>query len=205
MTFNGFLSDDFTQMTSPTLEGRMHFLRETIQPKFYELGGSLTDFLSVSLGNEMYLHVAKHLRRSVNPPDSTWLGICHSKRGYKKHPHFQVGIWKDYIFLYLSYIYETENRTAISDAFLENNELFAALPADFVISPDHTENRYLPLTEANLAATLTRFKTVKKGEFLVGKVLLKDNPLLADPVALEKEIEATFTAMLPLYKLSMSI
>lgn len=205
MTFNGFPKEDFQKMNLPGLDLRMAFLKETIQPKFYELGESLTTHLSASLGNEMFLHVAKHARRSVNPPDSTWLGICHNKRGYKKHPHFQVGIWNDYIFLYLAFIYETENRTTISDSFLDNQELFQSLPEDFVISPDHTAKDYLPLTKDNLTETLTRFKTVKKDEFMVGKIILKDAPLLQEPLALEKEIEESFTKLLPIYKLSMSL
>src|SRR4029453_11001355 len=37
-------------------------------------------------------HVAKHMRRTVNPPDDTWVAFAADKRGYKKHCHFKVAV-----------------------------------------------------------------------------------------------------------------
>jgi uncharacterized protein YktB (UPF0637 family) len=36
--------------------------------------------------------VAKHMRRSVNPPPDTWVAFNRVKRGYKATAHFSVGI-----------------------------------------------------------------------------------------------------------------
>src|SRR5699024_11327687 len=58
------------------------------------------------VGSDMHLHIAKHARRTVNPPNDTWMAIAGNKRGYKKHPHFQVGLWDDHLFIWLAYIYE---------------------------------------------------------------------------------------------------
>ncbi|WP_143522844.1 DUF1054 family protein, partial [Pseudomonas sp. 2822-15] len=80
----------------------------------------LAQQLSMSLGNEMFLHIAKHARRSVNPPNDTWLAICHNKRGYKKHPHFQVGLFDDHVFIWLAFIYELPNKQNIAQKFLNN-------------------------------------------------------------------------------------
>ena len=38
------------------------------------------------------MHVAKHARRSVNPPIDTWVAFAPNKRGYKMLPHFQIGL-----------------------------------------------------------------------------------------------------------------
>ena len=48
------------------------------------------------------MHIAKHLRRTAYPPESTWVAIGGDKRGYKKYPHFQIGINEHYVFFTLA-------------------------------------------------------------------------------------------------------
>src|SRR5690625_3000670 len=98
----------------------MKAIQERIQPKFREIGTRLTDDLSGMIGSEMYLHIAKHARRTVNPPNDTWLAIAGNKRGYKKHPHFQVGLWDDRLFIWLAFIYELPNKPMFASNFLNN-------------------------------------------------------------------------------------
>ena len=43
-------------------------------------------------GAPFYAHVARHARRTVNPPDDTWVAFGADRRGYKKTPHFKVAI-----------------------------------------------------------------------------------------------------------------
>ncbi|MDY0396250.1 DUF1054 family protein [Virgibacillus halophilus] len=88
MSFSGFDNEDFAIFSIEGLDHRMKALQERLQPKFAELGEELAADLSAKLGNEMFLHIAKHARRTVNPPDNTWLAIADSKRGYKKTPAF---------------------------------------------------------------------------------------------------------------------
>ena len=45
--------------------------------------------LQVKPVKHFYPHVAKHARRSVNPPKDTWVAFATSKRGYKMLPHFK--------------------------------------------------------------------------------------------------------------------
>ena len=45
-----------------------------------------------SLGGETFAHVARHARRTVNPPDDTWVAFGPDARGYKKHCHFKVAV-----------------------------------------------------------------------------------------------------------------
>ncbi len=73
MEFKGFTKKDFDTFQIPGLEERMEAIRERIQPKFHAIGQVLTNDLSVRTGNEMFLHIAKHARRTVNPPKDTWI------------------------------------------------------------------------------------------------------------------------------------
>nr|WP_313787308.1 DUF1054 family protein [Paenibacillus larvae] len=88
----------------------MKAIRERIQPKFKELGELLCDDLAMMAGNEMFVHIAKHARRTVNPPKDTWMAFCHNKRGYKQHPHFQIGLFDDHVFVWLAFIYELPDK-----------------------------------------------------------------------------------------------
>ncbi len=68
MTFKGFEKVDFDTFYIEGLEERMEAIQTRIQPKFQQIGNELVDFLAAQLGNEMFLHIAKHARRTVNPP-----------------------------------------------------------------------------------------------------------------------------------------
>lgn len=48
-------------------------LKERIQPKLQALGEHFSPQLSVMTGDEMHPHVEKHARRTVNPPNDTWV------------------------------------------------------------------------------------------------------------------------------------
>ncbi len=203
MSFNGFLEQDFETFHIEGLEERMEAIQERIRPKFQAIGDILTHDLSTKIGNEMYLHIAKHARRTKNPPKDTWLAISHHKRGYKQHPHFQVGLWDDHVFLWLAFIYEAPNKTEIAQTFLHEIDFVKkTIPETFMISKDHTKNEAFPMNEDTLTKTLERFRDVKKGEFLVGRQIAKNDPILKDPDAFLKMTVDTFQQLIPLYKLS---
>ncbi len=199
----GFTAKDFKIMNIEGLTARMEGIQTEIQPKFQALGQTLTDYLSLKLGDEMHLHIARHARRSVNPPESTWFAISSDKRGYKKHPHFQVGLYDDYLFVWLAFIYENQNRINITSQFLNNLALFKKLPQDYVLSKDHTVKKTYPLHSSELEQALMRFKDIKKGEFLVGKKFSATDQLLANGTELERQIKVVFASLLPLYKLAL--
>lgn len=146
VTLKGFQQQDFNIFHIDGLDGRMNAIQTRIQPKFKEIGKELTNFLSVQLGNEMYLHIAKHARRTVNPPKDTWLAIASNKRGYKKHPHFQLGLFDDHLFIWLAFIYELPNKQEFAKNLLKHFNELKNLPEDFVISLDHTKKRFFSIT-----------------------------------------------------------
>ncbi|MDE5051363.1 DUF1054 domain-containing protein [Niallia taxi] len=204
MKFDGFNQNDFETFTIDGLEERMEAIQTRIQPKFKEIGQELTDSLSAKIGSEMYLHIAKHARRTVNPPKDTWLAIAGNKRGYKQHPHFQLGLFDDHVFIWLAYIYELPHKSSIANTFLENIDQFStAIPKDFVVSMDHMKKESSPITEIDLDKTLVRFRDVKKAEFLVGKQITANDPILKDGQRFAELVESTYETLLPFYKLSI--
>lgn len=204
--FHGFQQSDFDTFTIDGLTPRMAALKERIQPKFHAIGEEMTGFLIDQLDQEMYLHVARHARRTVNPPKDTWSAYCHNKRGYKKHPHFQVGLFDDHLFVWLAFIYELPHKREIADVFLDHIEDIAeTIPADYVISMDHMKKDAQPFSEIDLHASLERFKKVKKAEFLIGKHFKTSDPIVSDGDKLITEIKSIYKKLIPIYNLSFKI
>lgn len=204
MKFNGFNQDDFSVFKIDGLEKRMEAIQKQIQPKFKELGTELVEDLSTYLGNEVFLHIAKHARRTVNPPQDTWLAIADNKRGYKKHPHFQVGLFDDHMFFWLAFIYELDGKEKIADMFLNNYDKLKTLPTEFSVSLDHTKKDYIPIKDLTIEH-LNRFKNVKKGEFLIGQHMTADDSRVHDGSELLNIIKNTFHILIPFYQKSLRV
>lgn len=164
MNFDGFNQHDFDTFSINGLDERMEAIQSRIQPKFQELGSYMVDYLSAQLGNEVYLHIAKHARRTVNPPKDTWLAIADNKRGYKKHPHFQIGLFDDHVFIWLALIYELDHKKEIAQTFLDNYQTLKKLPDYYRISLDHTKKTSISLKQLE-KKDVERFRDVKKLNF----------------------------------------
>lgn len=186
----------------------MEALKEQIRPKLEALGEEMAPFLSDLTGETLYVHVAKHARRSVHPPDETWVAWASQKRGYKSHPHFQVGLREQELFAMFALIYEFPRKPEFARDFLEQqDELLPTLPPEFVVSKDHTRPETHSLEELGpdgLQQVLERLQDVKKAEFLCGSLHHRDDPLLKQPDALKRQLETTFSRVVPLYRLARS-
>lgn len=204
MSFKGFSNDDFTAFEYEGLEERMTAIQERIQPKFKAIGEEITDDLSSKVGHDMFLHIARHARRKVNPPADTWSAYCHDKRGYKKHPHFQIGLFDDHLFVWLAFIYELPNKTEIANRFIDDmDSITDTIPKDFVISQDHMKKDAESLESIDLEKALIRFRDVKKGEFLIGRQIDAQDSILQDGEEFINYVIQTFDTLTPLYKMAM--
>ena len=121
-------NSDFDVFQIDGLENRMEALVTRVRPKFEELGKQYSLYFSGVLGNEYFAHVAKHARRSVNPPKDSWVAFAPYKRGYKALPHFQVGLWGSHLFIILAVIYEAPDKVAIAERLLNAKEMFHTNP-----------------------------------------------------------------------------
>lgn len=206
MSFSGFQEMDFQALDIDGLEPRMKAIQERIQPKFREIGETLAPYLTDTLNQEMYIHIARHARRTKNPPNDTWTAFSHQKRGYKKHPHFQVGLWNDRVFVWLAFIYELPNKKEIAELFSRHQqELEAQIPNDYVISMDHMKKDTEKISSDSLSFALDRFNSIKKSELLIGKQYDKSDPLVGNGKAFVNEVKAIFLKLTPIYQLAFKI
>lgn len=198
-----FTQHDFDTFKIDGLAERMEAIQTRIQPTFQKLGDALIDDVQALVGSEMYVHIAKHARRTVNPPNDTWMAFAGNKRGYKKHPHFQIGLWDDHLFIWLAFIYELPNKTNMAANFLHHiDELDTIIPDDYVISLDHMKKDAVKKQDIDLEKALTCFHDVKKAEFLVGRHIQPNDPILQDQDALLACIKETYQTLIPIYRMS---
>lgn len=201
-----FTQEDFDVFDIDGLDARMEAIKASIRPKLVAAGESLTPLLSINTGDEMVYHVAKHARRTVNPPKDTWVAWANDKRGYKKHPHFQLGLWGSHLFLWYAVIYEAEGKVQIGQALERSiDELLQLVPDHFHWSADHTVPASTAQKELGRDGVLTlikRLQDVKKAELLCGVRIDRHDPILTDERALATKIEETFKILSHVYTLA---
>ena len=88
----GFSRGDFEVFAIEGFSARMAKIYERIRPRLVRLGIELAPELSRTLHIEFFPHVAKHMRRTVNPPDETWAAFGPSPRGYKRYGYLVLCI-----------------------------------------------------------------------------------------------------------------
>ncbi|MGE7842010.1 YktB family protein [Lysinibacillus sp. NPDC093712] len=195
---------DFNVFQINGLEQRMDALDSCVRPKFNKLGENFSAFFSSHLGEEFYPHVAKHARRTVNPPNDSWVAFAPYKRGYKALPHFQIGLWSTHLFIVLAIIYEAPQKNLMAERLLANKTLLQQLPDDFIVSGDHMSPAAISLQDAKeeqLEELLIRLRDVKKGEFLVGRHIPKEEAIKMSFKQFQQLTEETFQTLLPIYKI----
>lgn len=206
VTFTGFTQEDFNVFTVDGLEERMSELKSKIRPKLELLGDQFAPTLASLTGDEMFFHVAKHARRSVNPPDDTWVAFANSKRGYKKLPHFQIGLWETHLFVYFALIYESPIKASYGTLLEQKAEdILSQIPNDFVWSKDHTKpdvTTQSQLTTEEFISLAKRLQEVKKAEILCGIHIDATDPILQNGQELLEKMNDTFHKLMPLYKLT---
>lgn len=190
---NCFNDQSFDVFNVAGLDERMVAIRAQIQPIFAEIMAEVSTRLSAQMGTETYVHIAQHRRRTKYAPENTWSAISDNKRGYKSQAHLQLGIWGDYVFMYLSVIDNPAKREAYA-AYLADHHDF---PDDFVYSLDHTQPAYYSVSDG-LEAGIQRLGHVKKGEFEIGRVIPRGSDIWQnDP---RSYILETFDYLIPLYQ-----
>ena len=139
MPFEGWDPSAFEAMEVPGFAARMEAIRTRVRPRLQAIAEELAPELSRRAGETLYPHVALHARRTVNPPEDTWCAWSPSPRGYKKHPHLQLGIRAQHVYVQAGVILEAPFRPRLADLLLEQaGRLRAELPAEAVWKDDHT-------------------------------------------------------------------
>ncbi|MEK5039701.1 YktB family protein [Sporosarcina sp. FSL K6-3457] len=194
--------DDFDVFSIEGLENRMEALQNKIQPKFAILGRHFADRLSAHGTDEFFPHVAKHARRTVNPPRDSWVAFAPAKRGYKALPHFQIGLWGTHLFIIVAVIYENPDKKGIAERLSEQLDSLTTLPASYIVSGDHMKPDAVSIDATGsegVIALLDRLQTVKKAEFLVGRHLSREEAASMSTDEFMAFAEETFDCLLPVY------
>jgi len=88
----GFKPRDFEVFAVEDFSARMELLYRYVRPKLVNLGNELAPELSRKLHLEFFSHVARHARRTVNPPPETWTAFGPSPKGYKRYGYLALCI-----------------------------------------------------------------------------------------------------------------
>jgi uncharacterized protein YktB (UPF0637 family) len=171
-----FTKEDFKVFNDDTLAGRLNLIKEVIDPKFEKIGAELMDQLEKEYQQQFYMKIAKHQRRTTNPPPDTWLAISQDKKGYKKNPHVELGLWPDRYFVTFSLLADAYDRAEYYPKFepitdrIENS--------DWLVSNDHTAAEMMDST--NYQKVLKRYMSVKSSDLVIGFNLLSDSKIVTD-------------------------
>jgi uncharacterized protein YktB (UPF0637 family) len=205
LSFSGFTDTDFNVFSIEGLEYRMDALKTNIRPKLEFLGNYFAPTLSSMLGEEIYPHVAKHARRTINPPNDTWVAFSTNSRGYKMLPHFQIGLWGTHLFIWFAIIYEAPRKVEFAQTLQMNiNKIYSRIPDDFVWSLDHMKPEVLhhkDLSKEDLTSMFVRLQSVKKAEILCGYQIPRDQAIGLSGQQILDKVDSVFNELNPLYKM----
>jgi len=169
-----FNKNDFDVFDDDTLSGRLDLIREQLDPKFEIFGNKLLDELEQEYQAKFYLKIAKHQRRTKNPPPDTWLAINMDKKGYKKTPHLELGLWPDRYFITFGLLADARNRV---DYYPLINSWNDQIVSDgWLVSNDHTIAEMK--TSDNYLDVVSRYTKVKSSDFVIGYDLLKNSDIV---------------------------
>ena len=88
----GFTPSDFAVFRIEGFSARMQEIYARVRPKLVRLGDELAPELARKLHLEFFPHVARHARRTVNPPPETWAAFGPSPKGYKRYGYLALCI-----------------------------------------------------------------------------------------------------------------
>src|SRR5213594_4228917 len=208
MPSSAFVTADFKVFDARGLQPRMAEIRSRVRPKLEALGKSLAPALSRSLGNEVFAHVARHARRTVNPPDDTWVAFSPDPRGYKKHCHFKVAVSRHCVRFLFEVGPEHADKKRWAAAWKKNapklGPVLRRVKGLAWFKNEHDEEAASPLADlspeqlAELADELTR---TRDGQLVLGRVVPAEQASRWTEAQYRDAALETFRALAPLYRL----
>jgi uncharacterized protein YktB (UPF0637 family) len=112
----GFLRRDFEVFAIEGFSARMAKIDEFVNPRLIKLGNELAPELSRTLRMEFFPHIAKHMRRTANPPAETWAAFGPSRAGYKRYPYLALFISEAGVHARAVVRSDADNRTEMAQA-----------------------------------------------------------------------------------------
>lgn len=200
----GFKAADFQVFKVEGFNERMAQLYATVRPKLLKLGDELAPELARKLHLEFFPHVAKHARRTVNPPPETWCAFGPSAKGYKRYPYFGLCISSAGIHARVVVKSEADHRPEMAASLkLKADELSRALNGTMVSRYDDWNFKALPATvraDEELWNRLSESLVKKTGAIDVGVGWPLREALRLD----REEVLDAFRELEPLYRVCRS-
>jgi len=203
-----FGSADFKVFDVKGFQPRMGEIRARIRPKLETLGKSLAPAVGRSVGGDTFAHVAKHARRTVNPPDDTWVAFAPDKRGYKKHCHFKVAISRHCVRFLFEIGPEHADKKRWAAAWRKNaGKLSPVLRrvknlAWFKNEHDETPVAALgDMTPDALAELADEIIRTRDGQLVLGRAVTAEEASRWNEAQYRQAALDTFRALIPLYRL----
>jgi len=169
-----FDKKDFEVFNDTTLSGRLSLIKTNLDPKFEVFGSKLQKWLEEEYQQQFFLKIAKHQRRTKNPPPDTWLAINQDKKGYKKTPHVEFGLWPDRYFITFSLLADIRNRSAYYPILKKYQTQIIA--EGWGVSNDHTSSLLKPASE--LPNVIAHYEKVKSSDLVIGFELTVADPIV---------------------------
>ncbi|MCY0869943.1 MAG: DUF1054 family protein [Firmicutes bacterium] len=206
--FPTFGDEDFDVFAVPGLAPRMERLKAQVRPKLTQIGEHVAPRLSAAVGMQITPHVARHARRTVNPPADSWVAFAHDPRGYKKWPMFMIGLWQTHLFAACGVIYESPYRAAFAEAVLAHRaQLAEILPDRLRVIADHMRpesERYADVGAVRIGEMVERLTTRKHADLLFGVHVPREQATRMDGRELACALADACIALAPLYRATMS-
>ncbi len=203
-----FCAADFKVFDAPGFRARMEAIRERIRPKLEAVGHTLTPAVGRATGGDAFAHVAKHARRTVNPPDDTWVAFGPDARGYKKHCHFKVAVSRHAVRFLFEVGPEHAEKKRWAAAWKRNAPRLAPVLRRVRglawFKNEHDEDAAASLADLSaehigeLAEELTR---ARDGQFVLGRVVPSEQAARWTEAQYRDAALETFRALAPLYRL----
>lgn len=203
-----FVAADFRVFDVKGFKPRMSEIRSRVRPKLEALGRGVAPAVARSIGAEVFAHVAKHARRTVNPPEDTWVAFGPDARGYKKHCHFKVAVSRRSVRFLFEVGPEHADKNRWGAAWKKNAPKLAPVLrrvknlAWFKDEHDEEPAALLAdLTPAALGELADELTRTRDGQLVIGRAVpTEEAARWSEPQYRAAALE-TFRALAPLYRL----
>jgi uncharacterized protein YktB (UPF0637 family) len=203
-----FYASDFKVFDEPGFKERMAAIRERLRPKLDAIGHGLSEGLQRATGDDVFAHVARHARRTVNPPADTWVAFGPDPRGYKKQAHFKVAVSRHAVRFLFEVGPEHADKKRWGAAWKKNAPRLAPVLRRVKglawFKNEHDEEPAAPLADlsterlAELADELTR---TRDGQLVLGRAVPAGEAARWTEAQYRAAALETFRALAPLYRL----
>ncbi|MCS6776555.1 MAG: DUF1054 family protein [Chloroherpetonaceae bacterium] len=210
--FNGFLPEDFEVFAVPEFAPRMARIRQCLQPKLLRIGEALAPRLSEALQETVYPHVARHLRRTVNPPQETWVAFARNPRAYKPFVHLRVTISEERIRVLVFCEDDAPDKSLFASNLQERAESLADhfahhphLLSFDLQDPEGHPLRGHALTPEVLRDFARRLQNVRGQHAAFGIVFHRDHPIVQNGPEFLDAVVAAVVNLNPLYQCGQAL